>query len=102
MVTCNTYFVQGKLDDYNFLAVFKSMNKIRFLRDINMCQLEKLKKNVCGDKASLTTFRKEEEEKIVVVVTSNFSVLHSLSLFILVMQLSSASRDLTRCTVFRN
>jgi len=34
MVTFNNYFVQGKLYDYKFLAVFKPMNKIRLLRGI--------------------------------------------------------------------
>jgi hypothetical protein len=49
MVSFNIYFVQGKLDDYRFLAVFKPMNKIRLLRGFNLCQRDKLKENVCGD-----------------------------------------------------
>jgi hypothetical protein len=30
MVSFSTYFVQGKVDDYKFLAVFNPMNKIRY------------------------------------------------------------------------
>lgn len=77
------YLVQGKLDDYKFLAVFKLMIKIRLLRGVSLCKRKKLKTKVCGYKEESDNVpqtgggRDYYQYFCFVVVTSNFSVLRS-------------------------